>query len=529
MKPSPCLNPRKVFNRSLGYELVVPCGHCDACLCSKGKRLVDKVNNNFLRFHTRFFITLTYNDEHLPLARYDSDLDLLTHPTDSDYNGVVKSVNVFVDKYKDSHEYILNCVNKYGGLPVLSHRHMILFKKKLRFYLSKKFGKYEKIYLFNSGEYGPSGFRPHYHLLFGIDKEISTSIFREIVRKSWSDSYKDTQGLHYESYGFIDVQRCVDRGGANYCAQYLACNINLFNVLSKSVFRPFHSESNSGFNRSSDEIRRFWSELPVTKITTRVSNGTQYPAPITYSDYSFIFPKFVGYNRLSLDGRVSVFEAIRGLLSRFSSRSCAEIADKLYFALKYNYDTRIFTTGCKPVVRDFEFILYDLYINDSLLDEYGQKKNIARFLQTCRCIDRVCNTLSLSARTYFMRADEFYSKLKLNQLKRFYDSFASRLDDPLYPGKLDTLMSMYYNTDPDISSMSLYLKQFGCYENYDIRNYKLRLMDDQSQRSHVALSHKIVLDNTKTKKRNDYFDINGWRKRPYVPILSKKLRKFNAI
>ena len=91
MVPCSCLSPVKVYNKALGSWQMVACGHCAACNVLKGYSRVDKVNAAFDTYIYRYFVTLTYRDETLPLAKYDEDsFSLISN--DCDYNGELYQV-----------------------------------------------------------------------------------------------------------------------------------------------------------------------------------------------------------------------------------------------------------------------------------------------------------------------------------------------------------------------------------------------------------------------------------------------------
>lgn len=55
-----CLDPRKVFNPYSKDSLVVPCGHCKACILNKNSRLAFQCDLESASNKYCVFITLTY-------------------------------------------------------------------------------------------------------------------------------------------------------------------------------------------------------------------------------------------------------------------------------------------------------------------------------------------------------------------------------------------------------------------------------------------------------------------------------------
>lgn len=115
------------------YDYIdIPCGHCIGCYLDRSRQWADRCMLEAKYHEHNCFITLTYDDAHLPKNGYMIDSD-----------GV--------------------CNN--SPLSPLVKRDFQLFMKRLR----KKYSNC-KIRFFACGEYGSHTFRPHYHaILFGVD------------------------------------------------------------------------------------------------------------------------------------------------------------------------------------------------------------------------------------------------------------------------------------------------------------------------------------------------------------------------
>lgn len=108
----------------------IPCGRCIGCRLDRSRQWADRCMLELMYHERACFITLTYDDYHVPRRFYG----------DSRYGGA------------------LPCLT-------LSLRDLQLFFKRLR----KRFPECVVRY-FGCGEYGPRTLRPHYHvILFGID------------------------------------------------------------------------------------------------------------------------------------------------------------------------------------------------------------------------------------------------------------------------------------------------------------------------------------------------------------------------
>lgn len=145
----------KYFVRQ-GRRLLLPCRKCVGCRLSKSREWANRAVLEQLYHEESWFLTLTYDDEHLPPA----------FPVDP-ATGEILSIHATLVK-----------------------RDLQNFMKRLRF------NSGQKIRYFASGEYGSETYRPHYHLLlFGLhldDLEIINHSFdgtpyfvSDFISKCW--------------------------------------------------------------------------------------------------------------------------------------------------------------------------------------------------------------------------------------------------------------------------------------------------------------------------------------------------------
>lgn len=167
----PCFNPLRAFRQSGGgvvfrevgdvlYGFDVPCGRCIGCRLERSRQWAVRCVHESM-FHTdNCFITLTYDDAHLPAH---NSLD-----------------------YKDFQ----------------------LFMRRLR----KRF-RPSKVRFFMAGEYGEMFDRPHFHaILFGVnfsdrkfhtvsgDFNVDTS---EILSSLWPQGYSSVSDFSYETAAYV--------------------------------------------------------------------------------------------------------------------------------------------------------------------------------------------------------------------------------------------------------------------------------------------------------------------------------------
>ncbi len=152
----------------------VPCGKCEACLSKRRSQWSSRLHFEAQSSSSAFFITLTYDDEHLPLKNVDSTL-----------------------------------------YPVVSKRDVQLFLKRFR-----KLIYPFKIRYFAVSEYGPDNLRPHYHMLiFNFPLELYGKL-NDFLSTSWSN-------------GFIRVDP-VNTARINYVTSYCLDSSTLPSYLDKN-------------------------------------------------------------------------------------------------------------------------------------------------------------------------------------------------------------------------------------------------------------------------------------------------------
>ena len=117
-----CLNPRNVMNPYTHEWVVASCGKCSACLKSKSNRYIGMCEE--MRSHSKMalFITLTYNENWLPIAQFsDLDNEILDYVVRSyDYRTRNKT---FTSYSEDKLDYNLSDRHFFNlGMPCFSSR-----------------------------------------------------------------------------------------------------------------------------------------------------------------------------------------------------------------------------------------------------------------------------------------------------------------------------------------------------------------------------------------------------------------------
>lgn len=260
-----CQNPRTVVNKYTHEPVLVSCGSCPSCILRRSGIQTNLLTTYSAQFRYVYFVTLTYAPRFLPTLKVsvvetctDDIADVSCVPDINDLDAgdpntylfgfrsvprsaSVKLKNSTVERtFKDPEirfSYpmkpkdllsILGKVKHYvpNRIPYICNRDLDLFLKRLRSYYPD-----EKLRYYAVSEYGPTSFRPHWHLLLFSNSERFSQTVLENVSKAWS-------------YGRCDAS--LSRG---FAAPYVASYVNSFVALPDfytqmpKVVRPksFHS------------------------------------------------------------------------------------------------------------------------------------------------------------------------------------------------------------------------------------------------------------------------------------------------
>lgn len=288
-----CQNPRTVVNKYTHEPVVVSCGHCPSCILRRSAVQTNLLTTYSAQFRYVYFVTLTYAPCFLPTLEVSvietctddiADVPCVPNINDLDagdpntylfgFCSVPRSASVRLKNstvertFKDSEirfsypmkpKDLLSILGKINHnvpnrIPYVCNRDLDLFLKRLRSYYPN-----EKLRYYAVSEYGPTSFRPHWHLLLFSNSERFSQTVCENVSKAWS-------------YGRCDAS--LSRG---FAAPYVASYVNSFVALPDfytqmpKMVRPksFHS---IGFTESYLFPRKV-RIAEVDKVTDECLNG----------------------------------------------------------------------------------------------------------------------------------------------------------------------------------------------------------------------------------------------------------------
>lgn len=314
-----CQHRSFITNKYTGARIAVDCGQCDYCIHKKAKKASMRVKTAGSAFKYSYFVTLTYDNEHLPLmncsvlhsdyedvlgisgdihfgnehhqyipvSEYQCDDNfMLRHIFFEQVQGTVpfdREIKEYVpvkDNWFLSMDAIRSFINKtqsvdktdypasaqYGRdnlIPFLNYVDVQNYIKRLRKHLSLKLGSYETLHFYAVGEYGPVHFRPHYHLLLFTNSDKVAEVLRYCHDKSWK-------------LGRSDFQRSAG-GAGSYVASYVN-SLSSAPLLYRScrAFRPRSRASVGFFEKGCNFVE---DEEPYAQIEQKIDsvvNGRVY-------------------------------------------------------------------------------------------------------------------------------------------------------------------------------------------------------------------------------------------------------------
>lgn len=414
-----CQHRSFITNKYTGARIAVDCGQCDYCIHKKAKKASMRVKTAGSAFKYSFFITLTYDNEHIPLmyckvlhSDYEDalnisgdihfgneyhqyipvseyqcdDSSMLRHVFFEQVQGTVpfdREIKEYVpvkDNWFLSMDAIRSFINKtqavdktdypaseqYGRdnlIPFLNYVDVQNYIKRLRKYLFQKLGSYETLHFYAVGEYGPVHFRPHFHLSLFTNSDEVAEVLRQCHDKSWK-------------FGRSDFQR-ASGGAASYVASYVnsLCSSPLL-YRSCRAFKPRSRASLGFFEKGCDFVE---DEEPYAQIEQKID--------------SVVNGRVYNFNGVSVRSTPPM-SYIRTLLPRFSSaRNDDSTSIARILCAVHSTPKRIARFGFVDYKQDSILSLVRTYyqylkVNSILTDD---DKII---LHASRCLTRFCNSSS---------------------------------------------------------------------------------------------------------------------------------------
>lgn len=430
-----CLHPIRLRDGK-GFPFLVPCGKCFACQNNKRSSLSLKLRLEEYSSKYCYFLTLTYDDENIPLFSLGTDLQtndfLRVYPYskrmrsdskildfcsdfynfDSEFVDKMDYYSAFVRNYE--RKYHKTCVYGLGLYALLYYRDIQLFFKRLRKYINKYYG--EKIRFYIIGEYGTKSLRPHWHCLLFFNSPSLSQAFEDCENVGTSSRRCECPRFlrSFWEYGIVDSKR-TNGECYNYVSSYINQSSNFPKLLVLlSNQKAYHSiqlgqilpqESFVSAIQKGDFSffeRQFFVD----------SFGVEQSYSVWRSYYTRFFPKFTCSGKLSFEQTYRVLTSYETLRVLFDTDSVGLICRRLFSHYHFN----------EPDYHDiFGYLRFAYYsvlhsTNVSLLSTLRSCVSASRnFLNAAR----LCG---LTPTAYFRIYLDFYKHLELSRLRSHYEN-----------------------------------------------------------------------------------------------------------
>lgn len=311
-----CQHRSFITNKYTGARIAVDCGQCDYCIHKRAQKASMRVKTAGSAFKYSFFVTLTYDNEHIPLmyckvlhSEYEDvvgisgdihfgdeyhyyipvseyqcdDNSMLRHiffeqvqgtvPYDREIKEYVPvkdnwflsmdAIRSFIHKTQSVDKTDYPASEQYGRdnlIPFLNYVDVQNYIKRLRKYLFQQLGSYEPLHFYAVGEYGPVHFRPHFHLSLFTNSDQVAEVLRQCHDKSWK-------------FGRSDFQ-LITGGALSYISSYVN-SLSSAPLLYRScrAFRPRSRASLGFFEKGCDFVEDDEPYAQIEKKIDSVVNG----------------------------------------------------------------------------------------------------------------------------------------------------------------------------------------------------------------------------------------------------------------
>ena len=309
---------------------IVPCGHCLACRTNKAKVLSFKGNVEVNdRTNYPLFVLLTYDNEHLPFYYIDKVSSFQDY---SSYN-VCDKDGVYLKNivlHKTDTNLLNRILNIYGKFPVLYKRDVQNFLKRVRITLQRSNQIEKEVRYFLCGEYGPTNFRPHYHLILLFKSEQSRQFIHRLLKTEHFDKHSRFSSSKLWRYGFCN-SKLFERGSSSYVTSYLVSSLSKFKLhgLVSSCFFLHSQNFGEGNFKENACFKSFVSDVFCKRRfdfehTTRLFNDVEEIQVNSFDLlYYTLLPRCRGFGSIRDNLFISRFE----FAFRHGIESASEFAD----------------------------------------------------------------------------------------------------------------------------------------------------------------------------------------------------------
>ncbi len=469
-----CEHP-KVITTKDNRRMVVSCGKCRSCLIQKmrSKAVVCAEQEKLSKYC--FFVTLTYNREHVPCmyplflkdtAKGRQYVELYDEET-----GELVGTSYY--PHSKVRQIMSKCDDK--KLHYARYSDLQKFVKRLRRRISF-ISDYdnEKIKYYSVSEYGPRTFRPHFHVLFYFDNAKLAQDFGVLVHQAWQAGYTYTT---------------LSRGSvSSYVASYVNSIVSIPEIFKGDSTHPKSSHSSClALPLAKDEFKEIFINEPAGLIrpVERIKDGVRSTSAPWRSFKSYLFPKCFRYAHKSFYERCATYGLLQTLIKRYGKQE--RIIDYVPL-IKQDYYNKVLRPNIGDYLLSSNDDGYILPTDDILTGRLYQLKHYQNLMQR----------FGLSSYQLTRNIDIFYSRLDYQNLIEMYGTICES-EHELSPSDYDLFSHIYaYNTqyyEHDVVQYNGMLLEVDLVKKlYEKSGLYARLVNSRLTAYQQSIKHKYLND-----------------------------------
>lgn len=216
-----CDSPLRINNKYTGQRMLVGCRKCDSCLIASANAKTLLLMNELKKDFFALYITLTYDNNHLPVVFYGDDR-------------ILRIKDDGFEELEKLDEKVSLCPCEPVNYPYIDCTGVIYYKdfqnfmKRLRINLKRDYNYVESIRYFVCCEYGSTHRRPHFHAILFCQRRTDLNRIADVTVKSWRmcDETVTRNGF-----------KIANAAISSYLAAYVNCNSNSYSFAKHRFFR----------------------------------------------------------------------------------------------------------------------------------------------------------------------------------------------------------------------------------------------------------------------------------------------------
>lgn len=368
-------NIRNLHNRTFTH-IQVPCGHCDECRLVRSNEFVQRCLMESINSHV-FFFTLTYDNKHLPLLRFES-----SNPN----SGEVETNVIPYANFKDITDLFKRIrVNLYRQGIDMPIRYAVV------------------------NERGEKRHRPHFHGLVFIpntfDPFVAEEQLSDLIQKYWSVNVGTRKQPVYESRFTKVVKYINGRPSSNFDFHYVRPDSisglkNPFYYVSKYI-----TKTDPYIDSLKSKLKNIFTDYEI--LTTISEDPTKNPFDVMWR---LICPKIVCSRCFGLGGKHNALDINKYL------KNCVGISYKRGYTVPKFYDN---VTGKESnLCHYFKYVKRRVIDNYNKLYHYDNSEILTPFYDSCDAIMFYLNDTDNQYVDTLFISEETYAEYE-NRLNRF--------------------------------------------------------------------------------------------------------------